>query len=215
MGNFFQSLKGPPFNFFHILQPAGVSQSPKGPPFYIFRHCDTVQFIFFHILPPAGVSQNPKSPPFTILSLRYSADFGRSRLVLHPKRPTKNQLQENWLNIIGVLHSTLLPYSKMTQIRILLLNGPALESSLLNILEQKTPKCQCRKCPKRMSKLEKRLSTTENIEKQEGELFSEKKFKVGVLKTKKKTIRRNRSGLIFQSAWKYIQLPTNNGREKS
>ena len=61
---FFQSLKGPPFNFFHILQPAGVSQSPKGPPFYIFRHRDTVQFIFFHILPPAGVSQNPKSPPF-------------------------------------------------------------------------------------------------------------------------------------------------------
>ena len=82
LGNIFQSLKGPPFNFFHILQPAGVLQSPKGPPFYIFRHCDTVQIIFFHILPPAGVSQNPKSPPFTILSLRYSAVFGRSRLVL-------------------------------------------------------------------------------------------------------------------------------------
>ena len=64
LGTFFQSLKGPPFIFFHILQPAGVSQSPKGPPFYIFRHCDTVQFIFFHVLPPAGVSQNPKIPPF-------------------------------------------------------------------------------------------------------------------------------------------------------
>ena len=39
MGNFFQSLKGPPLIFFHILQPAGVSQSPKGPPFTFF---DTV-----------------------------------------------------------------------------------------------------------------------------------------------------------------------------
>ena len=36
-------------------------------------------FIFFHILQPVGVSQSLK--PFTILSLRYSADFGRSRLV--------------------------------------------------------------------------------------------------------------------------------------
>ena len=50
LGNFFKVPKGLPFNFFHILQPAGVSQSPKG-------------------------------PPFTILSLRYSADFGRSRLL--------------------------------------------------------------------------------------------------------------------------------------
>ena len=44
LGNFFKSLKGPPFNFF------------------IFCHQQRV-------------------PPFTILSLRYSADFGRSRLV--------------------------------------------------------------------------------------------------------------------------------------
>ena len=77
-----------------------VKKIPKGP-FYIFRHCDIVQksrfkkffrdffpvpkglpFIFFHILQPAGVSQSPKGPPFTILSLRYSADFGRFRLVL-------------------------------------------------------------------------------------------------------------------------------------
>ena len=76
LGNF-QSLKGPPFNFFHFLQPAGVSQSPKGPPFYIFDTVTLFNSFFFHILPPAGVSQNP----FTILSLRYSADFGRSRLV--------------------------------------------------------------------------------------------------------------------------------------
>ena len=44
--------------------------SPKGSPFN-----------FFHFLQPAGVSQSPKGPPFSILSLRYGADFGRSRLV--------------------------------------------------------------------------------------------------------------------------------------
>ena len=42
--------------------------APKGPPFNFF-------------LQPAGVSQSPKGPPFSILSLRYGADFGRSRLV--------------------------------------------------------------------------------------------------------------------------------------
>ena len=82
LGNFFQSLKGPPFNFFHILQPAGVSQSPKGPPFYIFRHCDTVQFVFFIFCHQLEFHKTQRVPPFTILSLRYSADFGRSRLVL-------------------------------------------------------------------------------------------------------------------------------------
>ena len=46
-------------------------KSPKGPP-----------LTFFHIVQPTGVSQSPKGPPFTILSLRYSADFGRSRLVI-------------------------------------------------------------------------------------------------------------------------------------
>ena len=82
LGNFFQSLKGPPFNFFHILQPPGVSQTPKGPPFYIFRHCDTVQFIFFIFCHQLEFHKTQRVPPFTILSLRYSADFGRSRLVL-------------------------------------------------------------------------------------------------------------------------------------
>ena len=81
LGCFFQSLKGPPFIFFHILQPAGVSQSPKGPPFYIFRHCDTVQFIFFIFCHQLEFHKTQRVPPFTILSLRYSADFGRSRLV--------------------------------------------------------------------------------------------------------------------------------------
>ena len=86
--------------FFNILQHNGCQKIPKGPPFTFFWHCDTVQksqfsiflgnffkspkgspSIFFHILQPAGVSQSPKGPPFTILSLRYSADFGRSMAV--------------------------------------------------------------------------------------------------------------------------------------
>ena len=76
--------KGLPFVCFNILQHNGCQKFSKGPPFYIFRHCDTVQmsvqnlFIFCNQL---GVSQSPEGPPFTILSLRYSADVGRSRLV--------------------------------------------------------------------------------------------------------------------------------------
>ena len=48
---------GPPFNLFDILQQTGFSKSPKGPPFTGLK---TLRF----------------------LSLRYSADFRRSRLVL-------------------------------------------------------------------------------------------------------------------------------------
>ena len=48
--------KGPSFNFFDILQPTGVSQSPKGPPFYNFWALDN------------------------------SADFGCSRLVIASRR---------------------------------------------------------------------------------------------------------------------------------
>ena len=92
--------KGHPFVCIDILQHNGCRKIAEGPPFYIFRHCDTVQkshfkkffgifscpqrvppSIFFHFLQPARVSQSPKSPPFSILSLRYGADFGRSRLV--------------------------------------------------------------------------------------------------------------------------------------
>ena len=110
--------KGPPFNFFDILQHNGCQKTPNGPPFYIFGTVTLFKNLIFkiilgnffkslrappqifHILQPAGVSQSPRgptgkvstgkydgngptigSPPFTILSLRYSADFGRSRLV--------------------------------------------------------------------------------------------------------------------------------------
>ena len=43
--------KGPPFNFFHILQRTGVSKSPKDPksPFYIFRLCETFLNVIFRL----------------------------------------------------------------------------------------------------------------------------------------------------------------------
>ena len=100
LGNFFQSLKGPPFNFFFIFCNQLEFHKAQRVPFYIFRHCDTVQkshfkiflgnffqslkgppsifFIFCHQL---EFHKTQRVPPFTILSLRYSADFGRSRLV--------------------------------------------------------------------------------------------------------------------------------------
>ena len=81
LGNFFQSLKGPPFNFFHILQPAGVSQSPKGPPFTFFDTVTLFNSFFFIFCHQLEFHKTQRVPPFTILSLRYSADFGRSRLV--------------------------------------------------------------------------------------------------------------------------------------
>ena len=54
LGKFFITIKGP----FHILQQTGVLKSPKGPPFTILQ---TLRF----------------------RSLRYSADFGGSWLVIH------------------------------------------------------------------------------------------------------------------------------------
>ena len=98
-GTFWIAPKGPPFICFDILQHNGCQKIPKGPPstffgtvtlfknlfknFFgkFFQVPEGLPFNFFHNLQPAGVSQSPKGPPFTILSLRYSADFGRSRLV--------------------------------------------------------------------------------------------------------------------------------------
>ena len=92
--------KDAPFICFDILQHNGCQKIAKGPPFYIFRHCDTVQKshfkkffweifsclqrvplqFFSNFLQPAGVSQSPTGLPFSVLSLRYGADFDRSRL---------------------------------------------------------------------------------------------------------------------------------------
>ena len=82
-----------PFVCFNILQHNGCQKIPEGPPstFFgtmaLFKNLILEIFIsiislqLFHILQPPWVSQSPKGPPFYILSLRYSADFGRSRLV--------------------------------------------------------------------------------------------------------------------------------------
>ena len=97
--------------FFDILKQTKVPKSLKGLPFYVFRHYETVRnshfsfffenkknwkiclspkglpFNLFDILQQTGFSKSPKGPPFTglktlrFLSLRYSADFRRSRLV--------------------------------------------------------------------------------------------------------------------------------------
>ena len=88
-------------SFVSILCNNECQKIPKGPLFYIFRHCDTVQrshFKFFRKF--SKISQGSvllsicfifcnqlefhkaqKVASFTNLSLRYSADFGRSRLV--------------------------------------------------------------------------------------------------------------------------------------
>ena len=97
--NFWIPPKGLPFVCFDILQHNGCQKILKGPPFTFFGTVTLFKnlfliffrtflkisqgspFNFFHILQPTGVSKSPKGPPFTILSLRYSADFGRSRLV--------------------------------------------------------------------------------------------------------------------------------------
>ena len=102
--------KGHPFICFDNLQHNGCRKIAKGPPFTFFGFVtlfknlilkfffgnffhvpkgSPLQF-FFQFLQPAGVSQSPKGPPFSILSLRYGADFGRSRLVFADKGGCKS-----------------------------------------------------------------------------------------------------------------------------
>ena len=101
------SPKCPLFKFFDILQQTEVSKAQSVSPFYFFgtmrlfqySHCCFFSkifsnvskgspFNFFDILQQTGFSKSRKDPPFTILktlrflSLRYSADFRRSRLVI-------------------------------------------------------------------------------------------------------------------------------------
>ena len=45
--NFLIVSKGPPFNFFDILEHNRCLKIPKGPPFQIFRHYETVQNCHF------------------------------------------------------------------------------------------------------------------------------------------------------------------------
>ena len=90
-----KSQRVPPFTFFgtvilfkNLILKYHFKKSPKGSP-----------SIFLHILQPAGVSQSPKGPPFTISSLRYSADFGRSRLVFFFNHIGCNQNEATWLHV--------------------------------------------------------------------------------------------------------------------
>ena len=94
--------KGSPLQLFLYFATQWMSKNPKGSPFYIFRYCDIVQksnfqkfyleiflkslngppLIFFPIFNQLEFHKAQSVPLFTILSLGYSADFGRSRLVV-------------------------------------------------------------------------------------------------------------------------------------
>ena len=96
--NFWIAPKGPP-SIFSCFATSWSFTRFNGSPFYIFRHCDNVQKSHFHFFwkfhkVPKGSHFNfflicnqlefhkaQRVPPFTTLSLRYSANFGRSRLV--------------------------------------------------------------------------------------------------------------------------------------
>ena len=92
--------KGSPFNFFDVLQHNGCQKIAKGPPFTfsgtvtLFKNLIKF-FLGNFFMSPKGPPFNflkffatswsftkPEGSPFQILSLRYGADFGRSRLVI-------------------------------------------------------------------------------------------------------------------------------------
>ena len=72
------SPKGPPFEFFVILQQNACLEIKKGPLFYIFRYCATFsgRKFFFE-----NFKFFSKKNVLRFFSLRYSADFRRSRLI--------------------------------------------------------------------------------------------------------------------------------------
>ena len=95
-----------PFICFDILQHNGCKTIPKGPPFTFFGTVTLFKnlinffseifknlsaFIFSYLFcNPLEFHKARRVPPFTILSLRYSADFGRSRLVKIFKKEESN-----------------------------------------------------------------------------------------------------------------------------
>ena len=112
-GNLLKSPKGTPFNFFSDCATNWRFTKPKGPPFtlfgtvtlfknFIFKIFSSLQRVqltlqFFHILQPSLEFHRPQRvQPFTILSLRYSADFGRSRLVLVHLVAEIDELNTEW-----------------------------------------------------------------------------------------------------------------------
>ena len=79
--NFLMYQKSPPFEFFDILQQNICWWSPKGPPFYIFWHYATIS-------ERKNIQKFFEKFFLRFLSLRYSADFRRSRLVCFFFQPT-------------------------------------------------------------------------------------------------------------------------------
>ena len=93
--------KGPPFICFDILQHNGCQKIAKGPPFTffgtvtLFKNIVSKNFSGNFLMSPKGPPFNfffifcnqlefhkaRRAPRFSILSLRYGANFGRSRLV--------------------------------------------------------------------------------------------------------------------------------------
>ena len=93
--------EGLPFVCFSILQHNGCQKIPKGPPFTFFGTVTLIKnlifdffskifqnlidfgppLIFFIVCNQLGFHKAQRVSTFTILSLRYSADFGRSRIV--------------------------------------------------------------------------------------------------------------------------------------
>ena len=91
--------EGPPFICFYILQHNGCQKIAKGPPFTVFgtvtlqkSHLKIFFGKFFHVSKGSPLQffkffatswsfTKPEGSPFQILSLRYGANFGRSRLV--------------------------------------------------------------------------------------------------------------------------------------
>ena len=82
------SPKGPPFEFFVILQQNACLEIKKGPLFYIFRHCATFSERKFFLKISSFFQKNV----LRFLSLRYSTDFRRSRLVVFFRFPVRNTL---------------------------------------------------------------------------------------------------------------------------
>ena len=96
---FFQSLKGPPFNFFFIFcNQLEFHKAQRVPLSTFFDTVTLFNSFFFIFCYQLEFHKTQRVPPFTILSLRYSADFGRSRLVI--KYHTVNYKSETFQAII-------------------------------------------------------------------------------------------------------------------
>ena len=106
--NFLMSPKGPPSIFLIFCNKLDFQKAQRVPPFTIFDIVRFFEIIFCHKNCFFSVFKN-----FALLSLRYSADFRRSRLVLfalkpkksiacNPKENVKKMKDRTLLNIFGI-----------------------------------------------------------------------------------------------------------------